>query len=67
MLENRQFRSVYGIASVIGFEVQIELGQYFGWVGQHLGSNSIGQYFGSKLRLKSTGFEIEVGLTGIET
>ena len=27
---NRRFKSVFGIASVFGFEVQIKLGQYLG-------------------------------------
>ena len=44
----RQIRSVYGIASVFGIEVEIEVGQYMG---------SIGQYLGWKLRSKLTGFE----------
>ena len=34
----RQIRSVFGMASVFGIEVQIEVGQYLGSVGQYLGS-----------------------------
>ena len=54
----RRIRSVFGIASVFGIEVQIEVGEYLG---------SVGQYLGSKLRSKLTGFEVKFGLTGIET
>ena len=54
----RRLRSVIGIASVFRIEDQIEVSQYLG---------SLGQYLGSKLRSKMTGFEIEVGLTGTGT
>ena len=33
----RRIRSVFGIASVFGIEVQIEVGQYLGSEGQNLG------------------------------
>ena len=34
----RRFRSVFGMASVFGIEIQIEVGQYLASVGQYLGS-----------------------------
>ena len=43
-----------------------DLIQYLG-LHQYLGSNSISQNLGTKLRSKLTGFEIEVGLTGTDT
>ena len=46
-----QFRTVFGVASVFGIEVEF----------------AVGQYLGSKLRSKLTGFAIEVGVTGIQT
>ena len=54
------------IASVFGIEVQIEVDQKFGIDRSVFGIEfyiELGQFLGSKL----TGFEIEVGLTGIET
>ena len=47
----RQFRSVFGIASVIGIEVQIEVGQYWG---------SLGHYLGSKFSRSVFGIEVEI-------
>ena len=51
MSEFRIGRSVFGIASLLGIEVQIE-------VGQNLGS--IGQYLGSEFKKSVFGIEVEI-------
>ena len=48
----RRFRSVFGIASVFGIEVQIEVGQYLGSVGQYLGSKFSRSVFGIEAEME---------------
>ena len=52
LLGNRRIRSVFGIVSVFGFEVQIKLGQYLGWVCQHLGSKFSRSVFGIEVEIE---------------
>ena len=48
----RRFRSVFETASVFGIEVQIEVGQYLGSVGQYLGSKFISSVFGIEVEIE---------------
>ena len=48
----RRIRSVFGIASVFGIKVQIEVGQYLGSVGQYLGSKFSRSVFGIEVEIE---------------
>ena len=48
----RPIRSVFGIASVFGIEVQLEVGQYLGSVGQHMGSKFSRSVFGIEVEIE---------------